>query len=171
MPPEPGLAALAAGLQRTCLAAGLTVATAESCTGGLVAHAITSIPGSSAYFVGGVVSYSNAVKHEILGVPEATLAAHGAVSPEVAEAMATGVRERLRVDLAVSVTGIAGPDGGSVAKPVGLVFVGLTDRQGLLATRRFLWGGDRAANIEASAAAALAWLGEHAAALAATVRV
>jgi PncC family amidohydrolase len=160
--PDTTLPAIAADLQRTCLRAGLTVATAESCTGGLIAHAITSNPGSSSYFVGGIVSYSDAVKRDLLGVPAAVLAAHGAVSAQAALAMATGVLDRLHVDLAVAVTGVAGPDGGSDQKPVGLVYVGIADRTGASDVRRFQWDGDRAANIDATARAALSWLAERA---------
>lgn len=148
-------------LQAACLAAGVTVATAESCTGGLVAHAITSRPGSSGYFVGGVVSYSNTVKASALGVPEELLATHGAVSAQVAVAMATGARERLGARLAVGVTGVAGPDGGTDEKPVGLVYVAVSDDAGV-DVRRFHWPGDRTANIAASAEAALALLIERA---------
>ena len=106
-----------------CRERGLTLATAESCTGGLVAARLTSIPGSSDVFVGGVVAYSNDVKRRELGVPEQTLEAHGAVSEETAAAMAQGVRERLGADVAVSVTGVAGPGGGTEEKPVGLVYL------------------------------------------------
>jgi len=106
-----------------CRERGLTLATAESCTGGLVAARLTSIPGSSDVFVGGVVAYSNAVKREELGVPAETLEADGAVSEETAAAMAEGARERLGVDVAVSVTGVAGPGGGTEEKPVGLVYL------------------------------------------------
>ena len=151
---------LAQRLQDACLSAGLTVATAESCTGGLIAHAITSNPGSSGYYLGGVVSYSDAVKRSSLGVPAALLDAYGAVSAQVALAMAAGARERLAADLAVGVTGVAGPSGGSEEKPVGLVYIGIADRLGT-DVRRHLWTFDRAGNIEASANAALRWLHER----------
>jgi nicotinamide-nucleotide amidase len=105
-----------------CRERGLMLATAESCTGGLVAARLTSVPGSTDVVVGGIVSYANEVKIEQLGVPPALIEQHGAVSAEVAEAMARGARERLGVDVAVSVTGIAGPGGGSEEKPVGLVY-------------------------------------------------
>ena len=106
---------------------GLTVALAESCSGGLIAHRLTDIAGSSRYFERGLVVYSNAAKQTLLGVPEALLARHGAVSAECAEAMARSVRDQAGTDLGLSVTGIAGPDGGSAAKPVGTVFIGLAD--------------------------------------------
>lgn len=148
------LAELAERLQRVCLAGRVTVATAESCTGGLVADAITDVPGSSAYFRGGVVAYADEVKVGALGVPVTVIAAHGAVSAQVARAMATGVRERLGVDVAVAITGVAGPSGGSEAKPVGLTYLAVADATGCDVVRR-QWGGDRAANKEASALAAL----------------
>ena len=102
---------------------GLTLATAESCTGGLVAARLTEVPGSSDVFLGSIVAYSNAVKASQLGVPQAVLDEHGAVSAETAEAMAHGIRARLGADLGVSVTGVAGPGGGTAEKPVGLVFL------------------------------------------------
>ncbi len=104
--------------------AGLTVAVAESCTGGLVGKHLTDVPGSSDYFLGGVTAYDNRVKTEVLGVPADMLAAHGAVSPEVAAAMAEGVCRLLGADCALSTTGVAGPDGGTATKPVGLVYIG-----------------------------------------------
>ena len=122
--PEPGLGGLAQRLQALCIAGGWTVVTAESCTGGLVADTLTDVPGSSGYVLGGIVAYADAVKQAQLGVPADVLAAHGAVSAQVAVAMASGARERLGATFAVSVTGIAGPDGGSDAKPVGLTYVG-----------------------------------------------
>jgi nicotinamide-nucleotide amidase len=125
-----------------CRQRGFTLGTAESCTGGLVAARLTSVPGSSTVFRGGVVAYADGVKREELGVPDELLAAHGAVSAEVAEAMARGARERLGVDVAVSVTGVAGPDGGTKDKPVGLVFVHASGPDGE-ATRRLDLPGDR----------------------------
>lgn len=156
------LTELAERLQGICLGRRLTIATAESCTGGLIAATITDIPGSSGYFLGGVVSYADAAKSGLLGVPPAIIQAHGAVSAQVARAMAAGMRERLGASLALSVTGIAGPDGGTDAKPVGLTYVGLADGSGA-EVRRFTWVGSRARNRQESAAAALAWLIDRAA--------
>ncbi len=152
--PEAGLSALAERLQARCIAAGLTVATAESCTGGLVAHCITQVSGSSGYLLGGVVAYSDAVKVSQLGVPQAVLDAHGAVSAQVARAMAEGVRAALATSLAVSITGIAGPDGGTPAKPVGLTYLAVTGPAGM-EVRRVIWTGDRNANKWSSAGLAL----------------
>ncbi|HEV7132398.1 MAG TPA: CinA family nicotinamide mononucleotide deamidase-related protein [Gaiellaceae bacterium] len=137
-----------------CRARGWTLATAESCTGGLVAARLTGIPGSSDVFRGGVVAYANEVKERELGVPAALLAAHGAVSPEAAEAMARGARERLGVDVAVSVTGIAGPDGGTAEKPVGLVYLHAEGPEGGVG-REFSFPGDRASIRARSAVGAL----------------
>jgi PncC family amidohydrolase len=151
------LAALAERLQGICLGRGLTVAVAESCTGGLVGHVITEISGSSGYFLGGPIAYSDDAKRELLGVPDDILAAHGAVSAQVAVAMAHGARARLGSDLAVAVTGIAGPEGGTPAKPVGLTYVAIADDSGD-DVRRYLWTGDRRQNKLASAQAALEML-------------
>lgn len=145
---------LAERVGRACLARGTTIGTAESCTGGLVAHWITEVPGSSGYFLGGVVSYSNDVKRALIDVPIGVLEAHGAVSAQVAVAMAIGARGRVGADLAVAVTGVAGPDGGTADKPVGLTYVAVADDRGE-AVRRFLWAGERSANKRASAEAAL----------------
>lgn len=154
-PTDDELLDLSARVGAACRAAGLTIATAESCTGGLVAHLLTEIPGSSAYVAGGFVTYANAAKIGLVDVPEAVLAAHGAVSAQVAVAMAEGARRRLGVDIAVAVTGVAGPDGGTDAKPVGLTYVAIADRDGD-AVQRHHWSGDRSENKRASAAAALA---------------
>lgn len=119
---------------------GLSLATAESCTGGLVSAALTSISGSSAVFAGGAVAYANSAKTDLLGVPKELLDRHGAVSGPVAEAMARGVRERLSADLAVSVTGIAGPDGGTPEKPIGLVWFAISGATGTQSVTRNLFG-------------------------------
>jgi nicotinamide-nucleotide amidase len=129
---------------RMLLERRLTLAVAESCTGGLLGHRLTSVPGSSAYFERGVLAYSNRAKEELLGVPESILRAHGTVSGPCAEAMARGVATLAGAPCALAVTGIAGPDGGTPAKPVGTVFVGLVVRGDALA-RRFYFSGDRAA--------------------------
>jgi nicotinamide-nucleotide amidase len=119
-----------------------TLATAESCTGGLLAGRITEVPGSSAYFKEGVISYANEAKVDLLGVPNRLLEKHGAVSPEVAEAMAIGIRRRARTTIGLGITGIAGPGGGSDEKPVGLVYIGLADEV-QSSSRKFLFPGDR----------------------------
>jgi nicotinamide-nucleotide amidase len=137
------------GVDRTTLEAavvqllkgrGKTVACAESCTGGGLGARLTSIPGSSAAFLGGVVSYSNDAKVRLLGVDPALLAQHGAVSAPVAEAMARGARERLGADLAVSITGVAGPDGGTPEKPVGLVYIGVATAERVYAQENHFIG-------------------------------
>jgi nicotinamide-nucleotide amidase len=135
-------------------ARGLTLATAESETGGLVAARLTSVPGASDVFAGSVVTYSNELKQSQLGVPSEVLAEHGAVSAEVAAAMARGARERLAVDVAVAVTGIAGPGGGTAEKPVGLVYLHAEGPDGGLA-RTFDFPGDRASIRARSAVGAL----------------
>ena len=124
--------ALAERVLNACRARGRKLATAESCTGGLVAGALTEIAGSSDVVDRGFVTYSNAAKMAMLGVPEATLAAHGAVSRQTAEAMAKGALERAGVDLTVSITGVAGPGGGSAEKPVGLVHFAAATRERLI---------------------------------------
>ena len=136
-----------------CRARGLTLAAAESCTGGLVAAHLTAVPGASDVFEGGVVSYSNEVKESALGVPHAVLGRYGAVSAEAAKAMAEGVRERLGADVGVSVTGVAGPEGGTEEKPVGLVFVHAVGPDGEEARRSELPGDREMVRGRATAAA------------------
>jgi nicotinamide-nucleotide amidase len=118
----------------------LTLAVAESCTGGLIGHRITNVPGSSAYFAEGVVCYSNEAKHRLLGVRTETLDSHGAVSEEVAREMAVGVRSRGNRSLGLATTGIAGPDGGTEDKPVGTVCLALASEAGVVSRRYQLWG-------------------------------
>ena len=137
-----------------CRARGLTAGTAESCTGGLVAARLTSVPGSSDVFRGGIIAYENAVKQRVLDVPSTMLEEHGAVSAEVARAMAHGARARLEIDVAVSVTGIAGPGGGTSEKPVGLVFFHVAGPDGDVAQRIEL-PGEREWVRQRSAVAAL----------------
>ena len=139
---------------RRLAARGLTIALAESSTGGLIAKRLTDISGSSAYVIGGVVAYANAAKQRLLGVSEQTLIDHGAVSELVARQMAEGARHLFGTDLAISVTGIAGPTGATATKPVGLHYVGLSAADGTW-VRRFVWDGDRAHNRESTADAAL----------------
>lgn len=134
---------------------GWTVAAAESCTGGLVTHRLTNIPGSSDYVVGGVVAYSNQVKQTILKVKQGTLIAHGAVSEQTAGEMALGVKALLKVDVAVSITGVAGPGGGTLEKPVGLTYIGIAAPGDILTVQRHMWSGDREAIKAASADATL----------------
>jgi nicotinamide-nucleotide amidase len=122
---------------------GLTIATAESCTGGLLGGRLTELPGSSTYVLGGVVSYANEAKQELLGVPAELIADVGAVSAEVGEAMAIGVRGRLGADIGVGITGIAGPDGGTPDKPVGLVHISVASYERTL-SRRIVLPGNRA---------------------------
>lgn len=150
----------AADLGPVLRARGLTVATAESCTGGIIAALLTDLPGSSDYVLGGVVSYADAAKTALLGVASRLLTEQGAVSEPVALAMADGVRLRLGADLALSVTGIAGPGGGSDAKPVGTVWIGLAGPDESLRARRFHFPGDRAAVRAQAAETALGWLME-----------
>lgn len=135
----------------------LKLAAAESCTGGLVADRITDVPGSSDYFLGGVVAYDNQVKMDLLKVPPELLARYGAVSEQTVRAMAEGARCLLGADIAVSVSGVAGPGGGSPQKPVGVTWIGLAAPEGTWA-RHFRWSGDRRANKESSADAALQFI-------------
>ena len=145
---------LAELLLRECIERGLTLATAESCTGGLVSAAITDVAGSSSAFLGGVVSYANEVKTGVLGVSEELLAQHGAVSEETARAMAEGARELLGADMAVAVTGVAGPEGGSAEKPVGLVWFALASAEGTsTVSTSFPRGGRDAVRARATAKA------------------
>jgi nicotinamide-nucleotide amidase len=136
----PDLIARASALVARYRAAGLMAATAESCTGGLIAGLLTEIPGSSNVLERGFVAYSNAAKQELLSVPAETLAKHGAVSAETARAMAEGALANSRAEVAVSVTGIAGPDGGSAAKPVGLVHFACARRGGATIAREERFG-------------------------------
>jgi nicotinamide-nucleotide amidase len=138
----------------------MTLGLAESCTGGMVASYITDIAGSSAYFAGAVVAYSNQVKERVLGVPASMLERHGAVSAETVMAMARGARKLLHVDVAVAVTGIAGPSGGAPDRPIGLTYIGLASSRGEL-WRKHIWTGNRRQNREQSARAALELLKEH----------
>lgn len=136
---------------------GLTLSLAESCTGGLIAHLITNVPGSSDYFLGGIVAYANRAKMELLGVREETVETSGAVSAETAEEMASGARRLFGSDLALGVTGIAGPGGATPTKPVGLVYVALAG-QDFVKSCSHLWRGSRTENKELTARAALTML-------------
>ena len=149
------LAQRAEALLAAYRAAALRVVTAESCTGGLIAACLTEIPGSSDVVERGFVTYSNEAKQELLGVPEALLRERGAVSAEVAEAMAEGALANSPAEVAVSVTGIAGPGGATETKPVGLVYLGLCRRGQPVRHRRFVFPGDRQAVRAASLDAAL----------------
>jgi len=123
----------------------LTIATAESCTGGLLGHMLTSISGSSAYYDRGIISYTNEAKQELLGVPKDLLEQYGAVSEQVAASMAKGVRKLAQTDLGASTTGIAGPTGGTIDKPVGLVYIGVSSKEKTL-VKRFEFQGSRLEN-------------------------
>jgi PncC family amidohydrolase len=137
----------------------LKLATAESCTGGLVAHRLTNVPGSSGYFEGGIIAYSYEAKEHLLGVHHDTLYEHGAVSTETALEMARGARKALGADIGIAVTGIAGPGGGLPGKPVGLVYIALSART-YEHVEHFVWKSDRESNKMQSAEAALAMLKE-----------
>jgi PncC family amidohydrolase len=143
------------------LAAKMTCATAESCTGGLVGHLLTEISGSSAYFMGGAIVYSNEIKAKVLGVEQETLDTDGAVSYATAKQMAAGALRLYGVDVAVAITGIAGPGGGSATKPVGLVYVHVAGRDGYQRGDRYLWPADRSGNKLLSAQAAMQMMSEY----------
>ncbi|HEX8204403.1 MAG TPA: nicotinamide-nucleotide amidohydrolase family protein, partial [Isosphaeraceae bacterium] len=153
---------VAEALVRGLAGAVASLATAESCTGGLVAHRITAIAGVSPYFPGGVVSYSNEAKTALLGVPAELIATHGAVSAEVAQAMAAGVRRRLGAAIGLGITGVAGPTGGSPEKPVGLVYLGLATADGTQ-SRRLELGPEQPRDVIQSRAAkhAMNWVRLH----------
>jgi len=139
---------------------GLWIATAESCTGGLIGHKLTNIPGSSEYFKGGVISYGNEVKMKLLGVKEETLKKYGAVSEQTAREMAEGVKKLMDVNIAIATTGIAGPGGGTETKPVGLVYAALAHDDGVI-VKKFVFNGAREENKESFANAALNMLLEY----------
>jgi PncC family amidohydrolase len=140
---------------------GKMLAVAESCTGGLIGHRITRVPGSSTAFLGGVVAYHNSVKEKTLGVPADVLEREGAVSEATALAMAEGVRRLLGADIALAVTGIAGPTGGTEDRPVGLTYIALSAAPDVLICERHLWRGKRQQNKDSSAMAALYLLQRH----------
>lgn len=137
-----------------------TIATAESCTGGLLAHMLTNISGSSDYFDCGIISYSNTAKIKLLGIPEQLLKKHGAVSEEVAAAMATAIRQQAHVTYGLATTGIAGPTGGTKHKPVGLVYIALSAKNTVI-VKQLLFSGDRLTNKENTCVAALKLLLEN----------
>ncbi|TMF04776.1 MAG: nicotinamide-nucleotide amidohydrolase family protein [Chloroflexi bacterium] len=145
---------------------GLSLALAESCTGGLLAALVTDLPGSSTYFIGGVVAYSNSAKEKLLGVAGKLIADHGAVSAEVAEAMANGARARFGTALAAGVTGIAGPDADGTDKPVGLTYIAVATPS-RTSSQEFTFLGDRWANRREAAVEALKMLAESARSVAA----
>lgn len=141
----------------TLLSHKLTVAVAESCTGGLIASRLTNISGSSAFFERGAVTYSNRSKTEMLGVPKEMIETYGAVSEQTAKAMAEGIRKQSKTDLGLSVTGIAGPTGGTPGKPVGTVFIALSSDKGT-ECQKHLFQGDRAAIRWETSETALRWI-------------
>jgi nicotinamide-nucleotide amidase len=152
VPPDPEIFARAQQVGERLRQLGRSVAVAESCTGGLLGAALTDVPGSSDYFLGGVIAYADRVKVDQLAVPPSVLRTHGAVSLQTAAAMASGVRQLLRADIGVSSTGVAGP-GQEEGKPAGLTFIGLAAPQPI--TQRFDWAGDRWTNRRQSVLAAL----------------
>jgi PncC family amidohydrolase len=154
-PSDDQLQAVARQLGDALRQRGWRIATAESCTGGLIGHAITAIPGSSDYYVGGVICYWDRAKEVELGVPHELIEAHGAVSAEVAAAMADGVRRRFNVEVGIAVTGIAGPQGARPGKPVGLTWTAATRRGHPAQTDREVWPFDRDGNRRAATLQAL----------------
>ena len=155
-----GETTLEAEIGRILKAKNKTLATAESCTGGYIAHLITSIPGSSAYFKGSIVAYSNEVKMKELKVVEATLLEHGAVSEEVVEQMAANIRTNLNTDYSIAISGIAGPDGGTIEKPIGTTWIAIAGPTGIK-TGKFLFGDNRERNIRRAALQALNMLRKY----------
>ena len=137
----------------------LTLATAESCTGGLISHTLTNIPGSSTFYLGGVIAYANDIKARFLGVRNDLIAKHGAVSEPVAKAMALGIQKKARADIGIAVTGIAGPTGGSKTKPVGLVFIAVSSLR-KIEVKRFVFRGSRLSVKRQAAEAAMALIEE-----------
>ncbi len=138
----------------------LTLGAVESATGGLISHLITNVAGSSDYYKGSVTAYSNEIKMKVIGVKEAILKQHGAVSPQVAKEMAAGGRQVLAVDVCLADTGIAGPTGAAPGKPVGLFYIGLSHKGGT-DSRKYIFSGDREQNKQSAAEAALNWLKEY----------
>lgn len=134
-----------------------SLAVAESCTGGLLGHRITNVPGASDYFLGGVVAYANSIKIQLLGVPPQKLETFGAVSEQTVKAMACGVRERFGADVSLAISGIAGPSGGTPEKPVGMVWIGMCTPSACV-TRRYQFSGDREEVKGQATEAALRWL-------------
>ena len=139
---------------------GMTLGVVESATGGLISHLITNVPGSSEYYLGSITAYSNQVKVSVVGVKEETIRRYGAVSPQVAEEMAAGGLRVLGVDICLADTGIAGPEGGTGEKPVGLFYIGLSHRA-VNYSRQYNFPGDRQQNKLDAAGAALSWLKEY----------
>jgi nicotinamide-nucleotide amidase len=151
---------VAAEIARLLRQKGLTLGTVESATGGLVSHMVTDVAGSSDYFKGSVVSYSNEIKSGVVGVKKETLAKFGAVSHQAAEEMASGGKKLLDVDICLSDTGIAGPAGATRDKPVGLFYLGMANKDGVF-SRKYEFQGDRGQNKQSAALKALEWLKEY----------
>ena len=158
---EKSIESLAEELGRAALKHGARIATAESCTGGLIGKLLTDVPGSSEVYMGGVISYTNGVKHRLLGVSEDTLRVYTAVSRQTAHEMARGAREAVQADVGVSVTGLAGPDGDGTGRPIGLVYIGI-DMEGFSFSQELHLTGDRAAIREQAAEAVLNMILEYA---------